>query len=266
VRVFVTGGAGYIGSHACKALAKAGHEPIVYDDLSTGHSGAVRWGPLVVGDIRDAAALDAAFADSAPDMVMHFAALAYVGESVVDPARYYDTNVTGTLSLPRAMVQNGVKSIVFSSSCATYGSPLILGMHDQAGHFLKSLAEADAPLKVAVLAAASFFMLTGQARLAPGIDALVGPTAGLADTVALSNAGAWLARRLPTTLGDHPSKMAATEKPTLSVGAYDPKRMFASSPALAVEHVFVSWVDPYTAALLEDAASYAKARGTLAAA
>jgi cellulose synthase (UDP-forming) len=138
---------------------------------------------------------------------------------------------------------------------------LILGMDDHAGHFLKGLAKANATLKVAVLTAASLFLFTGQARLAPGIDALVGPTAGMADTVTLPNAEAWLARRLPAALGDHPLKVAATEKPTLSIGVYDPKRKFASSPALALEHVFVSWVDPNTAALLEDAVSYAKARG-----
>ena len=123
MRVLVTGGAGYIGSHACKALARGGHEPIVFDNLSTGHAHAVRWGPLVVGDIRDAAALDGAFALHRPDMVMHFAALAYVGESVRHPAAYYETNVAGTLSLLQAMQRAGTNAIVFSSTCATYGEP-----------------------------------------------------------------------------------------------------------------------------------------------
>jgi UDP-arabinose 4-epimerase len=123
MRILVTGGAGYIGSHACKALAGAGHEPIVFDDLSSGHAHAVRWGPLVVGDIRDAAALDAAFRAHRPQLVMHFAALAYVGESVRDPARYYETNVAGALCLLQAMRRSGTDAIVFSSTCATYGEP-----------------------------------------------------------------------------------------------------------------------------------------------
>src|SRR5829696_1595125 len=114
MRVLVTGGAGYIGSHACKALATAGHEPIVYDNLSTGHSDAVRWGALEVGDIRDAARLDVVFRRYRPEMVMHFAALAYVGESVRAPAEYYDVNVGGTLTLLKAMRAAGVGRIVFS--------------------------------------------------------------------------------------------------------------------------------------------------------
>jgi len=126
MRVLVTGGAGFIGSHACKALAMAGHEPIVFDNLSTGHADAVKWGPLVVGDIRDAEALDSALSAHRPDLVMHFAALAYVGESVADPAHYYGVNVAGTLSLLEAMRRHGVDAIVFSSSCATYGTPEVL--------------------------------------------------------------------------------------------------------------------------------------------
>lgn len=112
-----------------------------------------------------------------------------------------------------------------------------------------------------VLGAASLFLFTSQARLAPGLAAIVGPTAGLTNSGLVADAKAWLASSLPTALGGGPAQMAANEKPFLSVGAYDPKRQFASSPALAVEHVFVSWVDPYTAPLLEDAVSYAKARG-----
>lgn len=138
---------------------------------------------------------------------------------------------------------------------------LILGMHDHAGHLLKSLAKVDALIKVAVLGAASLFLFTSHARLAPGLDAIVGPTAGLTNSGLLADAKAWLASDLPAVLGGGPAQMAATEKPFLSLGAYDPKRQFASSPALAVEHVFVSWVDPYAAPLLEDAVSYAKARG-----
>ena len=123
MRVLVAGGAGFIGSHACKALAVAGHEPVVYDDLSTGHAHAVRWGPLVEGDIRNSEHLDAAFKHYRPDLVMHFAARAYVGESVRDPGPYYDVNVGGTLNLLNSMMKNAVDRIVFSSSCATYGTP-----------------------------------------------------------------------------------------------------------------------------------------------
>jgi UDP-arabinose 4-epimerase len=123
MKVLVAGGAGFIGSHACKAMAKAGHEPIVFDDLSTGHAHAVRWGPLEVGDIRDSDRLDAVMARHRPDLVMHFAALAYVGVSVRDPASYYDVNIGGTLNLLKCMKKNAVDKIVFSSSCATYGAP-----------------------------------------------------------------------------------------------------------------------------------------------
>ncbi|MDS0794170.1 UDP-glucose 4-epimerase GalE [Burkholderia pseudomultivorans] len=123
MKVFVTGGAGYIGSHTCKALAAAGHEPIAYDNLSTGHRDAVRWGPLVVADILDGDALAGALAAHRPDVVIHFAALAYVGESVLVPDRYYTVNVTGTCTLLNAMREAGVGRIVMSSSCATYGIP-----------------------------------------------------------------------------------------------------------------------------------------------
>ncbi|MGH6952494.1 MAG: NAD-dependent epimerase/dehydratase family protein, partial [Vitreimonas sp.] len=88
--LLVTGGAGYIGSHTAKALARAGHTCLTYDNLSTGHRDFLRWGPLMEGDIRDAAALESVFATHAIDAVVHFAAVAYVGESVRDPGRYYD--------------------------------------------------------------------------------------------------------------------------------------------------------------------------------
>ena len=126
MRVLVTGGAGFIGSHTCQALARYGHQPIVYDNLHTGHRDVVRWGPLLVGDILDRERLDTAFTLHRPDMVMHFAALAYVGESVVDPAAYYRVNIMGTLSLLQAMVRFGVPALVFSSTCATYGIPASL--------------------------------------------------------------------------------------------------------------------------------------------
>src|SRR5262245_42095684 len=104
-RILLTGGAGYVGSHSAKALAAAGHEGIVFDSLLFGHHDLVRWGPLIEGDIRDRAALDEVFATWRIDAVMHFAALAYVGESVLAPGRYYDTNVHGTRTLLDAMVR-----------------------------------------------------------------------------------------------------------------------------------------------------------------
>lgn len=126
MKALVTGGAGYIGSHTCKMLARAGHTPIVFDNLSTGHADAVRWGPLCVGDLLDADALDAAFETHRPDIVIHFAALAYVGVSMQDPASYYRVNVGGTQSLLDAMRRHDVSRIVLSSSCATYGIPAVL--------------------------------------------------------------------------------------------------------------------------------------------
>jgi UDP-arabinose 4-epimerase len=121
--VLVTGGAGYIGSHACKALVHAGYVPVTYDNLSRGHRHAVRWGPLVEGEIADRAAVAAALKAHHVSSVMHFAAFAYVGESGTDPALYYRNNVVGTLALLDAMREEGVDRIVFSSTCATYGLP-----------------------------------------------------------------------------------------------------------------------------------------------
>jgi UDP-arabinose 4-epimerase len=121
--VLVTGGAGFIGSHTCKQLARAGFYPVVYDNLSTGHSGAVRWGPLVIGDILDAERLDRTLREYRPQSVIHLAASAYVGESVRDPAKYYSNNVAGSLSVADSCRRNGISQIVFSSSCATYGVP-----------------------------------------------------------------------------------------------------------------------------------------------
>jgi UDP-arabinose 4-epimerase len=128
--VLVTGGAGYIGSHACKALAAAGFVPITYDNLSSGHDWAVRWGPLEQGDILDQARLNEVFKDYQPSAVLHFAAHAYVGESVEDPAKYYRNNVAGSLSLLEAMREHGVGQIVFSSTCATYGVPQTIPIPD----------------------------------------------------------------------------------------------------------------------------------------
>jgi UDP-arabinose 4-epimerase len=121
--ILVTGGAGYVGSHACKALAATGLKPVVYDNLTTGHDWAVRWGPLEKGDILDAARLDQVFRVHQPSAVLHFAAHAYVGESVEQPSRYYKNNVSGTLTLLDVMREHGLNEIVFSSTCATYGIP-----------------------------------------------------------------------------------------------------------------------------------------------
>ncbi len=121
--ILVTGGAGYIGSHACKALAAAGYLPIAYDNLVYGHPWAVRWGPLEEGDILDRARLDAVLRRYKPEAVMHFAAFCYVGESVADPGKYYRNNVAGTLTLLEAMRDQGVGKLVFSSTCSTYGVP-----------------------------------------------------------------------------------------------------------------------------------------------
>jgi UDP-arabinose 4-epimerase len=121
--VIVIGGAGYIGSHACKALARAGYLPVIYDNLCYGHEWAVKWGPLERGDILDRVRLDEVLARYQPDAVLHFAALAYVSESVTDPGRYYRNNVAGSLNLLEAMRDLGIGKIVFSSTCATYGSP-----------------------------------------------------------------------------------------------------------------------------------------------
>jgi UDP-arabinose 4-epimerase len=126
VRVLVTGGAGYIGSHTCKALAEAGHTPIVFDNLHTGHPWAVKWGPLERGDINDAAALAAAFQRHRPEAVINFAALTYVGVSSVEPTKYYRTNVGGMITLLETMRAHDIGKMVFSSSCATYGVPVRL--------------------------------------------------------------------------------------------------------------------------------------------
>ena len=121
--ILVTGGAGYIGSHTAKALARAGYRPVTYDSLVYGHRHAVKWGPLVEGDIADTAKLERVIKDEAIDAIVHFAAFAYVGESVTKPEIYFQNNVVGSLSLLDAMRHTGVKPIVFSSTCATYGMP-----------------------------------------------------------------------------------------------------------------------------------------------
>ena len=121
--ILVTGGAGYIGSHACKALAQAGYTPVTYDNLGRGHREAVRWGPLIEGDLADRDRLVATLRRIDAAAVMHFAAFAYVGESVTQPELYFRNNVANSLVLFEAMQAAGVKRIVFSSTCATYGLP-----------------------------------------------------------------------------------------------------------------------------------------------
>ena len=119
--ILVTGGAGYIGSHACKVLKRAGYTPITYDNLSTGWEEAVKFGPFEQGDLLDRARLDEVFATHRPEAVMHFAALSQVGESITHPGLYWHNNVTGTLNLLEAAVAAGCLDMVFSSTCATYG-------------------------------------------------------------------------------------------------------------------------------------------------
>ncbi|MFZ2960726.1 MAG: UDP-glucose 4-epimerase GalE [Candidatus Ozemobacteraceae bacterium] len=128
--VLVTGGAGYIGSHACKILASAGFAPVVYDNLVYGHREDVKWGPFVEGALEDRVRLDETFRKYRPAAVMHFAAYAFVGESVTDPAKYYRNNVVGSLTLLEAMRDHGVKHLVFSSTCATYGEPQTIPIPD----------------------------------------------------------------------------------------------------------------------------------------
>ncbi|MGX5830681.1 UDP-glucose 4-epimerase GalE [Mesorhizobium sp. 43Arga] len=128
--ILVTGGAGFIGSHTCKLLSAAGFLPVVYDNLSRGNEKSVAWGPLVVGDIRDKCALEHTIGRYQPRAIIHFAALAYVGESVNQPAEYYSTNVAGTIGVLDAARATAIRNIIFSSSCATYGVPEVLPVRE----------------------------------------------------------------------------------------------------------------------------------------
>ena len=121
--ILVTGGAGYIGSHACKALAEAGYTPVAYDNLVHGHAEAVQWGPLVIGDLADRRLLMDTMARFGVGAVMHFAAFACVGESMAKPELYFRNNVVNSLGLLECMHELGVRRLVFSSTCATYGLP-----------------------------------------------------------------------------------------------------------------------------------------------
>ncbi|MDC3960621.1 UDP-glucose 4-epimerase GalE [Polyangium jinanense] len=127
--ILVTGGAGYIGSHAALALAERGHRPLVLDNLSKGHREPIEralGAPVIQADTRDRAALDAIFSRERIDAVMHFAAFIEVGESVANPLAYYENNVHGTVTLLQAMQAAGVSKFVFSSTCATYGVPEVI--------------------------------------------------------------------------------------------------------------------------------------------
>ena len=132
MRVLVTGGAGYIGSHVCKALAAAGMEPVTLDNLTQGTARAVKWGRLIVGDIADAGLVAQSLRESGAEAVMHFAGSTSVADSVVDPAAYYRNNVGGTLGLLDAMRQVGVRKMVFSSTSAVYGGPSRLPIPEEA--------------------------------------------------------------------------------------------------------------------------------------
>jgi UDP-glucose-4-epimerase GalE len=124
MNILVVGGAGYIGSHMCKYLAQNGYTPIVLDNLVYGHHGAVRWGPFIEGSMENEDILSMTFTQYEIMAVMHFAAFAYVGESVTDPGKYYGNNVASTISLLNAMRKHNVLKFIFSSTCATYGEPI----------------------------------------------------------------------------------------------------------------------------------------------
>src|SRR6202051_2818915 len=119
--VLVTGGAGYIGSHACKALAMAGYMPVTLDNLVYGHRQAVRWGPFVQGDLADGALVRRVLREHRVAAVLHFAGFGYVGESMTAPGKYFQNNFSNSATLLDAMMDEHVNTIVFSSTCATYG-------------------------------------------------------------------------------------------------------------------------------------------------
>jgi len=164
IPVLVTGGAGYIGSHVCKQLSQAGFLPIVYDNLCRGNRWAVKWGPLVEADLRDRAALADAMSTHKPEAVVHLAAFAYVGESNDDPGLYYENNVCGTLALLQAMTANGIRHLVFSSTCAVYGTPQALPITE---------AMAPAPINPYGRTKLMVEMILADFRAARGLEATV---------------------------------------------------------------------------------------------
>ena len=129
--ILVVGGAGYIGSYMCKYLAKKGYNPIVLDNLVCGHRQAVRWGLFIEGSMSDSKLLRSIFTEHRVEAVMHFAAFCYVGESVLEPGKYYRNNVANTLNLLEVMIENNVQHFIFSSSCATYGEPIEIPITEQ---------------------------------------------------------------------------------------------------------------------------------------
>ena len=128
--ILITGGAGYIGSHVCKMLAEEGHTPIAYDNLSNGNRDAVQWGPFEEGDILDQDKLSYVLNKYKPAAVMHFAAFAYVGESIIKPEKYYRNNVIGTLNIAECMLEESINNLIFSSSCATFGVPVSMPINE----------------------------------------------------------------------------------------------------------------------------------------
>lgn len=155
--ILVTGGAGYIGAHTCRALAAAGHTPVTYDNLVRGHRAAVKWGPFEAGDVGDGTRLDAVFAHYAPAAVIHLAAASEVAESVTNPLRYFRVNVSGTINLLERALANGVSKVVFSSTCAVYGVPQHMPMDEDLPHnpinpYGRSKAMVEVVLQEAALA------------------------------------------------------------------------------------------------------------------
>lgn len=130
-KVLVTGGAGYIGGHVVKALGEQGYEVMVFDNLSTGNDWAVLYGDLVIGDLADRAALDRVLMEFRPDAVMHFAASIVVSESVIEPLKYYRNNTATTLNLLEALQAHGVNLLIFSSTAAVYGIPLVIPVNEK---------------------------------------------------------------------------------------------------------------------------------------
>jgi UDP-glucose 4-epimerase len=128
--ILVTGGAGYIGSHTCLALANKGYIPIVYDNLVNGHREFVQWGPFEQGDVRDRERLERILSSYRPAAIIHFAGLIEVAESVVNPIAFFDNNVSGSVSLFASALKAGIDKVVFSSTCATYGIPQEIPMRE----------------------------------------------------------------------------------------------------------------------------------------
>ena len=129
--ILIVGGAGYIGSHMYKYLAKKGYQPIVLDNLVYGHQEAVKWGPFFDGSMTDSKLVNHIFSKYKIEAVMHFAAFCYVGESVTDPVKYYCNNVAATIALLEKMVEKNISNFIFSSTCATYWEPVEIHISEQ---------------------------------------------------------------------------------------------------------------------------------------